>query len=1302
MEARQEKLERAKQKLEKLRRKKSMSSRESLKSDGGTGEVENSAASSMQDLTRDSYDSLKTDQPSIKTSKDVFYSSDLISSVTVDSGAVAGGGDNGRPVSVFQSYSVDSLGIINYDNGSQQLQPKASDKPLIPPAHVIDNAPEYDQPPEFVSQSAQASLADLNNNDEDYQQKVIRLLQTENKAQLERIKYLEEQLGLLNNESMAKDRAEAAMHRLKDNYDALMKEKSALQSDYDNLQGAFEKERSTLTQMRQENETLIRNLDDVSMNNNQLKNELEHIKDRHVVEIDNLSNLLEQSTSEVQAIRNELADSVQEKDHYKEKLSFIRTVLSSVDGVEMGLGAISKEWDTYKGEVGKIKEALEEAQNSKNKLIEVSKERDNLKARIGKMDLLIADFEQLKNEYDQVLNEKQTFQERIQSMESTVEQTRNAKEELNAIIAERDDLVERVKVLEKTLVDLEQLRSNSVGLETQNSELKRSVEDLERNLMASEKAKSELKNAQIEIDQLKEKVTSLQSALEDNASIRRTLDTLTDKRDSLESRLNEAMEELSVAKDEKAELTESINSLQAQYENVISDLQNQVVTTQEQERQVQRLTEENSGLTQKLAELGKFGEDHIEFLKQIDELQHKVQDSKDECEFLKKQNDELMEKQAENEKLQEEYVLLKSEFDSAKEEFQELQSDFDKLQEDHSNLKSDYESYKNELTRVEREWSNLRKEYDAVCEEKSNIVSEFTRLIEQFEDSRQNHGSVQKKYDALNLEYEQLMAKHTELQQNLEETVNNYEERSKKTERKDSLKSRQLELRVKELDEEVQVLQTECNKVLSDNKELLHEKEAIMTKLELLENELNERRAEDKSIKYKEVIEKMKEQLMDITKKYDEYRSHMEEMMKQYEEQTQELEKRNNMLESELKELFLQQTVREENHQTGLDSEQIEEYEKSLAHATKTIKLLNDEIDRKNTHIMELEKELVQKPLTVSSDMDLASPVSNLDMQFSHELHRTTETVNVIDNLIKNASDSKPANLSHDEHDAKLTKLVELIYDELKKLSNHNQSTGNLVVLVSELKKALSEYGAGVAHSFVDIPKDATQMEVDQLRNALKEATDSLITASTSHFRSSESNASINLLQTHLQQLRKVWEQEVESNETLRSVIQDLKTRLSLQNGSGPKQDEKSVETRLLTQKRELLTRFKVKINEYVEIITKVRKEAEAYKEAYLKLKRESQNNGSSSRRSSKLNLEALQAEVYQLRQEQSLLRRSIDDSRRPIRTDSPEKHFSHCKTLVSENLALRFRLRREAGYRSDLIYQKNYILMLMGGLREW
>jgi hypothetical protein len=39
---------------------------------------------------------------------------------------------------------------------------------------------------------------------------------------------------------------------------------------------------------------------------------------------------------------------------------------------------------------------------------------------------------------------------------------------------------------------------------------------------------------------------------------------------------------------------------------------------------------------------------------------------------------------------------------------------------------------------------------------------------------------------------------------------------------------------------------------------------------------------------------------------------------------------------------------------------------------------------------------------------------------------------------------------------------------------------------------------------------------------------------------------------------------------------------------------------------------------------------------------------------------------------------------------------------LMQEIVFVKAKYRREAGYRSDLIYQKNYLLLLMGGLESW
>ena len=46
-------------------------------------------------------------------------------------------------------------------------------------------------------------------------------------------------------------------------------------------------------------------------------------------------------------------------------------------------------------------------------------------------------------------------------------------------------------------------------------------------------------------------------------------------------------------------------------------------------------------------------------------------------------------------------------------------------------------------------------------------------------------------------------------------------------------------------------------------------------------------------------------------------------------------------------------------------------------------------------------------------------------------------------------------------------------------------------------------------------------------------------------------------------------------------------------------------------------------------------------------------------------------------------------------------KHQEHCRLLTKEVMLLRKRYRRETGFRSDLVYQKNYLTMLMGHFED-
>ena len=485
----------------------------------------------------------------------------------------------------------------------------------------------------------------------------------------------------------------------------------------------------------------------------------------------------------------------------------------------------------------------------------------------------------------------------------------------------------------------------------------------------------------------------------------------------------------------------------------------------------------------------------------------------------------------------------------------------------------------------------------------------------------------------------------------------------------------------------------------------------------------------------------------------------------------------------------LQNSILVKNEEINYVKGRLNDFQSALAHAERTIGTLTAELDNRNSIIENMKlthmEAQFKSPAIEAQVLDEPSPV--LERQVECAMQKAGETVNVIDELVRLA---KKKGASQLEIDTRVS------------------ASGNAV--------------SGAERSLLLRMKQADEKEIQALRSALDTISSKVAQIQTSF---GNDDASIGLLQTHISQLKKMWDQEVQVNDSLRKLVDDLRqdiaSRTSVatldrsssansgarlesllseisslrseisslhRNVSYLEQDNLRLRSEaqtsrfddsavrlnetLITQKYEmeelkrkfrdekqsLLDRFKIKINEFEAANKSQQGTIVRLKEERRILEmriRQYDDNHSASR--SNEDYVALQREISALRSEQKVLNENISRERTQfeqqlrmqqqiiekdngLRTSlsnleksvmqslykdqnilngssslnaasasnanemallkrERERHQVHCKKLVSKIFELKIRCKRESGYRADLIYQKNYLLVLMGGL---
>lgn len=467
------------------------------------------------------------------------------------------------------------------------------------------------------------------------------------------------------------------------------------------------------------------------------------------------------------------------------------------------------------------------------------------------------------------------------------------------------------QVNENLRLELQEREKDILLLKEENGKLKETNESLSLGakekrdaLAASLKEKEELltkreeKNSQdaLSLSKRKDEQTSLlNQTLDENSSLKREKDALTQEKDRLRKEKEEREISLSSLRKEKEDLTFRLSSLEEEKKKNREDYQISRIEWEKKEG------ERNSSLLQ----LQKEKEDRRENLSLSRQDKDK---NRNEVSSLK---EDLLKKE---EEWKNQSLSLNETIDSLKSSLSSLEDEKKKIEEEYAAYQSQAEENKKkseeESLTLQEEKKQIQDRLNLVEAEKNKLVEEKTALearnsekeslVEKTETVfKQRQDELKEKLDALNKQREEKDLRYGKLKKD-------YEELDALSSLKDDQKA-QLENEIKELNatldknkadretlsEEKENLSARLNQSKADFDSLTKEKEELSSQLKSAESERNHRRQTSRDYNTK---------LTNLSKEYEEAKADFEKMKEDYSKEISSLNKEKEDLSSQLSE----------------------------------------------------------------------------------------------------------------------------------------------------------------------------------------------------------------------------------------------------------------------------------------------------------------------------------------------------------------------------------------------------------------
>ncbi|XP_075419471.1 GRIP and coiled-coil domain-containing protein 2 isoform X2 [Tenrec ecaudatus] len=518
-----------------------------------------------------------------------------------------------------------------------------------------------------------------------------RVLQLENEikcAQEEHIVQCEELRSLLQDYEQEKV-------LLKKELGETLSEKEALQSDLLEMKNANEN-------ARLENQDLLHKIEEASQQLLNRNNEMFDEKESsYIKEHENLTLLLEQKESEVQAIRSEL---VLLKDSLEKSSSVKVDQTSSIKELEEKIENLEKESKDKEEKINKIKLV---AVKAKKELDSSRKEAQTLREEL---DSVRSEKEQLSTSMKDLIQGAESYKNLLLEYDKQAEQLDVEKERANNCEHHIEDLTKQLK---NSTVQCEKLNSDNEDLLARVETLQNNARLLEVQVLEAQRAKALLEK-ELEAEKLHR-----EQKMKEHASALSELEELQLQLQKEKKQLQKTMQELELVRKD-AQQTTLMNMEIADYERLLKE-QNQKLTNKnskiedlEQEIKIQKQKQET--LQEEMTSLQSSVQQYEEKNTKIKQLL--VKTKKELADSKQAETDHLMLQQT----LKSELEASQQQVEAYKVQLAEVTSEKHKL---HEHLKTSAEQHQRTLSAYQQRVTALREECHTAKAEQAAITSDF-------------------------------------------------------------------------------------------------------------------------------------------------------------------------------------------------------------------------------------------------------------------------------------------------------------------------------------------------------------------------------------------------------------------------------------------------------------------------------------------------------------------------------------------------------------------------------------------------
>ncbi|XP_061189899.1 girdin-like isoform X2 [Saccostrea echinata] len=720
-------------------------------------------------------------------------------------------------------------------------------------------------------------------------------------------------------------------------------------------------------------------------------------------EVQELQISVQQLQMKNKSLRSELEEA---ENQLEEAETASEEVMKDRDEMKLRLGSLEKEVKTLRAEAQKTHSLQDSVQILNQEKCDLTNELDTIKRELDESQ---TEKERLANQKLALSKEEIRLTEENQTLKSELETLKCSHEEIQD---QKNELNQTLTLLDKTNSELDTLRSEkfeltcrSEKLTKENKDLLNQVESLQGELERLQMDGQELSKQQIivghmrdQVQKLTKEVSDLKENLQEKEKAEKDLTKTIEAQEAEISRLKSDTDNLKhVHEKEKADIQEEHN-------NEIEDLKMKLqLTLQELSRSKQMLDDERS----QCSEVEVKARDLEVLLEEMQKTNSAYEKKLDEVSHLEQRVKDL-------EKLVSEKCDIEDQLEDKNREISELEQEIEEFESIKLELEDTHESLDKEKViraKLEATVRDLEQILDDQRTDHENIQRQFTNKVQSLESQVRGlqddlfaaQEELQVTMEKHEQELEEARAAHIEIQERIEaekqkHVLQSSPEVQGADQRIEAQKIENLEKQIETMKTRLTETQVQLDKVTQEKftsekeikilRDSLKQKEGDMKELEALRLELSQARREVEHLQ--------------LSTKYDsEERQKHVDRIRSLEELSKQLELDNRELATKLQESLQQithmedQLKRERQRNTDnqyMNHRHVGQIEADLDEATKQVRQLKDDLQKKQTYIMKLEADTIGNAAKYDSTISrLESELSETKQFHKKEMEAVTE-----------------------------------------------------------------------------------------------------------------------------------------------------------------------------------------------------------------------------------------------------------------------------------------------------------------------